>query len=161
MKMEIRAALRGDALLIAMLNADVQVVHARGVPDMFKPPLLDANIVQQFEADIADPTHFFFVAETDGEPVGYLFAILQQRSESSRHLKHEMIYVNHLSVKPENRRQGVGRALLDAAKEVGKQRGINRMALDVWRFNEDARRFFVGYVLEVYNEKMWMELGPK
>jgi GNAT superfamily N-acetyltransferase len=156
MKIEIRSAVMADALLIATLNADVQGVHARGVPDMFKAPLIDANIVREFEADIADATHFFFVAEVDGLPVGYLFAVLQRRSESSRHYKTDMIYVNHLSVKPENRRQGVGRALLDAAKDFGRRRSINRMALDVWRFNEDARRFFVGYGLEVYNERMWM-----
>ena len=139
-----------------LLNADVQGIHARSAPDVFKPPMIDVDVIRQFETDIADPNNFFFVAEMEGEPVGYLFAELRRRSESPRHTKLDMIYVHHLSVKPDSRRHGVGRALLDAAKELGKQHGINRMALDVWRFNEDARRFFVGYGLEVYNERMWM-----
>lgn len=144
MKTEIRTATIVDAFLIETLNTDVQEFHAQGDPDMFKTLMIDAESVRQFEEDITDPSHFFFVAELDAEPVGYIFVELRRRIESSRHTKLDMIYVNHLSVKPDRRRNGVGRALLDAAKQFGKRHGISRMALDVWSFKEDAQLFFIG-----------------
>ena len=68
-----------------------------------------------------------------------------------------MIHVHHISVHPDFRARGVGRALLDAARDAGAALGIATLALDAWSFNERARDFFRSYGLKPYNERLWSE----
>lgn len=55
------------------------------------------------------------------------------------------------------RKRGVGRALVEAVRGIGAQHGIRTLALDVWSFNEPARRFFLRCGLTPYNERLWIE----
>jgi ribosomal protein S18 acetylase RimI-like enzyme len=155
---DIRIAKVEDAELIARLNAEVQAIHAASLPTFFREPALDGSLVQEFTANLQKPDCFFLIALLDGEPAGYISAEFQYRLDSPRSFGHAMLYVHHISVNAEFRKKGVGRALLDEARKLGQARGIKRMALDVWRFNENARQFFSRYGLEVYNEKMWTEI---
>jgi ribosomal protein S18 acetylase RimI-like enzyme len=154
----IRHAKLEDAALIARLNAEVQAIHALGLPTFFREPALDDALVQEFATNLQKPNCFFLIALLDGKPSGYIFAEFQYRLDSPRSFGHAMLYVHHISVNSESRRKGVGHALLDEARKHGQAHGIKRMALDVWRFNENARQFFSRYGLEVYNEKMWTEI---
>jgi ribosomal protein S18 acetylase RimI-like enzyme len=152
---DMRLAKVEDAVLIATLNAEVQAVHAAGLPAFFRQAALDDALVQEFTANLQKPDYFFVIAMLEGQPAGYVSAEFQYRLDSPRSFGHAMLYVHHISVSTEFRKNGVGRALLDEARKHGQARGIKRMALDVWRFNENARQFFSRYGLEVYNEKMW------
>jgi diamine N-acetyltransferase len=154
----IREGTPEDSALIATLNADVQAIHATGLPDMFKPPLVSEELITNFKSQFGKPESFFLIGELDEQPSGYLSGEFQRRVETPRHHAFEMIYVHHISVRPESRRKGLGRALLDAAQKLGRQNGIERMALDVWKFNQASRLFFASYGLQVYNEKMWMSV---
>jgi ribosomal protein S18 acetylase RimI-like enzyme len=155
----IRDATLEDAALIASLNGDVQAIHAVGLPHHFKPPVLDQSLIDEFRSMIAKKDCFFLIAEADGVAAGYVFAELMSRQESARVHPDQMLYIHHISVNAEFRRKGLGRSLLEEARKRALSRGITRMALDVWRFNEEARQFFAGYGLETYNEKMWMQIG--
>jgi ribosomal protein S18 acetylase RimI-like enzyme len=66
-----------------------------------------------------------------------------------------MIYLNHISVAAPFRKLGVGRALVEAVRQIGAQHNISTLALDVWSFNEPARRFFRR--CGPYNERLWIE----
>jgi diamine N-acetyltransferase len=158
MTIEIRRAIKEDADLIAELNVDVQLLHSEALPWMFKKPSPDHEIAEEFRRTMEDPGYFVFVASFSGKSAGYLIGEICQRNESHRHKSYGMLYVHHISIRPLYRRNGVGRALLDAARIFGKNAGVERMALDVWTFNESAQRFFRNYGLESYNEKMWMKV---
>ena len=66
-----------------------------------------------------------------------------------------MLYVHHIAVAPAARKNGIGSALMDAAKAHGVSSGVTLMGLTVWSFNEPARQFFRRYGLVAYNERMW------
>jgi ribosomal protein S18 acetylase RimI-like enzyme len=53
------------------------------------------------------------------------------------------------------RRQGIGTALLAAARNAGLERGITLLTLDVWTFNEEARNFFRNNGFAPYIERLW------
>ena len=156
---KIKFATVEDAALIAALNVDVQTVHATALPQLFKKPMIDAQLVQEFRSNLEKPDCFILIAEMESNIAGYLSAECQLWRDSPRAHQNKVVYVHHLSVSEAFRRRGIGRALLDEARKRGSERGITRLALDVWRFNEPARKFFAGYGLDVYNEKMWMEIG--
>lgn len=52
------------------------------------------------------------------------------------------LYVDQIDVKEVYRRQRVGTLLLDAAKKVAMQQGLELVILDVWKFNREAVLFF-------------------
>ncbi len=66
-----------------------------------------------------------------------------------------MVYLHHISVRPACSRKGVGEALIGAWRAAASELGITLLALDVWTFNEDARRFFRRHGFTAYNERLW------
>jgi ribosomal protein S18 acetylase RimI-like enzyme len=151
----VRRATAADAEAISALNADVQAVHAHALPWRFKQPGPGTFTPADAAALIAADNRLAFIAEVDGEPAGYAYAEVVRRPETSSHYAHEMVYLHHISVRPEHRRKGVGTALIEAVRAAGKEAGINLLALDVWSFNDAARAFFEGHGFRRYNERMW------
>jgi GNAT superfamily N-acetyltransferase len=45
--------------------------------------------------------------------------------------------------------------LIAALRAAGKERGADMLAVDVWRFNEEARAFYRHHGFETCNETMW------
>jgi ribosomal protein S18 acetylase RimI-like enzyme len=149
----IRAATNADAPALVSLNADVQAIHAAALPWRFKPP--GAYTAADAEALIGRPNYFALLAEIDRAPAGYAVAEVIRQPETGRHHPHAMIYVHEISVRETLRRRGVGRALMDAVKERGKELGFALIALDTWTFNEAALAFFQRYGLSPYNVRLW------
>lgn len=50
--------------------------------------------------------------------------------------------LEQIAVVPDAARSGVGAALLEAVREVGRAAGCRRLVTDVWDFNEGARAFY-------------------
>src|SRR5256885_1469700 len=138
----VRRATVADAELISALDADVQAVHAAALPWRFKPPGPDTFPPAEALAIVSKPDHLVFIAEVASEAVGYAYAEVIRQSETSFCYAYEMMFLHHISVRPNYRRQGIGNALLGAVDTAGQQLGLTLFALHVWSFNEDARAFF-------------------
>ncbi len=83
------------------------------------------------------------VAELDGQVVGHLFMVFRAddvfiREEFNRHA-----YVAELFVRPEARRQGIARALLDAAENLARAAGLPRLTLGVLAGNDQAHALYL------------------
>ena len=59
-----------------------------------------------------------------------------------------------MSVRADLKGKGIGRALIDLVRRVAAQHGIADIALEVWAFNEDARRAFEALGLTVHARTM-------
>ncbi len=155
---QIRLATADDAETIAELNTDVQQIHAEALPHLFKPPTLDAFPPSLVRELLADPATHVFIGLLGEQPVGYIYAEVMLRPENSWRYTMNMVYIHHISVRPEHRRAGYGEKLIDAVKDLAKEKGISRVALDVWSFNTNAQAFFARQGFANFNERMWLEL---
>jgi ribosomal protein S18 acetylase RimI-like enzyme len=156
--MEIRLATVADAETIAELNADVQQIHVDALPDLFKAPAPYAfppSIIREW---LADPATVVYIGMLGEEAVGYIYAEVRLRPETSWQYAMNSIYIHHISVRPEHRGAGYGKKLIDAVKNLAKEKGISWVALDVWSFNTEAKAFFSKQGFTVFNERMWLEL---
>jgi ribosomal protein S18 acetylase RimI-like enzyme len=151
----IRQATTADAEAISSLNADVQAIHFSALPWRFKPPGPDTFPPIAAAALLAKPNNLVFIAEVHGLPVGYAYAEVVHRPETSFHYAYDMVHLHHISVQPPHRKRGVGRALMDAVHSAASQREISLLTLDVWTFNEEARLFFRRQGFTPYNERLW------
>ena len=86
------------------------------------------------------------VAVVDGEIAGYVRLSRVFPIAASDHV----LMISGIAVDPAFRRQGVGRALLDAAAREARGRGARRLTLRVLAHNEAAVRLYeqAGYVVE-------------
>jgi GNAT superfamily N-acetyltransferase len=81
-----------------------------------------------------------FVAERDGEVLGYVYAGIEP--QSWKELREEAGFIHDVMVDERGRRMGVATALIEAALDWFRQRGMRRVVLWAAEPNVDARRLF-------------------
>jgi diamine N-acetyltransferase len=155
MKVTVREATEADAGSISLLNTDVQAAHASAVPWLFKPAGPDTFSPDVVASLLDELGNLVFIAEVESSPAGYVYAEIIDRAETSFNYAYQMIYIHHVSVRPTLRRQGVGRALLEAVQAEANKRDIRMISLDVWTFNDAARAFFSRSGFTAHSERLW------
>lgn len=82
---------------------------------------------QLFQAQLTSPLEAIFVAEQNGHVIGVLRCV--DSASSPLLYPDRYCYVSSAYVRPENRRQGALRALLDRATDWCRERGLEEMRL--------------------------------
>lgn len=157
MAINVRRATPADVPDIAGLALEVQDVHVAGRPDLFKPGGVDsiAEIAHRIDAD----GQFYWVATLSETPVGYAYARLVDEPESLwRHAARTLV-LDQMGVAKGHRSRGVGEALWKAVQEVAVAEHVERVIINVWAFNRDARRFYERLGFTSFHERMAFELG--
>jgi GNAT superfamily N-acetyltransferase len=129
----IRAA-RSDEL--AALVAGYEWLFA---PPGSRPPQWDeARAAERLRALLDSADGEVLVAEADGAIVGICTVALDLVSVRFG----QRAWVEDLAVHPDHRSAGHGKALLDAAKAWGRERGASHLELDSGEARTDAHRFY-------------------
>jgi GNAT superfamily N-acetyltransferase len=103
------------------------------------PPRWDPEQAREALAEaLAGERSTVLVAEHRGELLGFATAYLELNSVRFG----LRCWVEDLAVSPEHRSQGIGKALLDAAKEWARERGATHLELDSGEARADAHRFY-------------------
>ena len=137
----IRRALEKDIPKMEDLLAQVDLVHHRGRPDIFK-------IGQKYSAQellelLQDEERPILVAVDENDAVlGYCFCIYQQHTNHSVLTNVKTLYIDDLCVDESLRGKGIGRELYNAALAMAQQNGCYNLTLNVWSCNPSALRFY-------------------
>jgi GNAT superfamily N-acetyltransferase len=103
------------------------------------PPRWDAERARAaIAAAIEDPEAAVLVAEHRGDLLGLCTAYLDLNSVRFG----PRCWIEDLAVSPEHRSQGVGKDLLDGAKDWARERGASHLELDSSDTRVDAHRFY-------------------
>lgn len=136
----IRRATPADAPTLARLNTHVQSWHAAHYPEAFFPNPNPQALTAYFADRLADPACTAFLM---GDPAtGYALCQLVIRETSIFSPGYRRLMIDHIAVAPEARRQGQGRALLQAARDLAAGLEADEIMLDTWDANTDAHAFF-------------------
>ena len=139
--MHIRLAGEGDLVRVNELRQQVNEIHATGKPDVFKPGF--AEDLRDFIHVIwHDPDQDIVVAEVDGIICG--FAVLHhiKRPENPFMYERDFIDIDEFCVDESCRRQGTASALVRFIREYAKEKGLHRIELNMWEFNQGALAFY-------------------
>ncbi len=156
--MKIRQATSTDSLLLSSLCVDVQSLHAKHYPDFFKTPTSNDFATSFFDGMLADPTTSIFIAEENGEALGYVFCKLIERPENLFTFAVRYLHVDQISVHPVAQGKGVGTQLIQRAIVLALELNLQRIQLDSWGFNTDAHAFFEKMGFEKFNHRFWKNL---
>ena len=95
----------------------------------------------------------------DGRRIlGYCFCAVEHRAPSAILNGSCLLYIDDFCVDEGSRRLGIGRRLFDAAVGHARQVGARSVELNVWEFNEGARRFYESLGFRTQRRRMEMDI---
>jgi ribosomal protein S18 acetylase RimI-like enzyme len=136
----IRPARRNDADEAARLWMRSAEEHAL-YDHVYVPAPNAERTMRRFLADLsADSYSCLFVAEKDGEMIGFLSGELREGSPAFE--SRTWAAVEDVYVVPEHRSSGVGRALFEECQTWAQEKRANGVSLQVAADNARARKFY-------------------
>ena len=156
--MNVRQALLFDSRLLSALCVDVQRLHAENHPEIFQLPLKEDFAVSFFSEALMAPATRIFIAEKDGQALGYILCKLIERPENPFTFGMRFLMIDQISVRPAAQGQGVGTALITRAEILARELGVERIQLDSWDFNLAAHAFFERSGFQKFNFRFWKSL---
>ena len=142
MTFTIRRATAADADALGRLGALLLRAHHDFDPLRFMAPGKnpEAGYGWFLNSQLGDEDVAVFVAERDGEVVGYIYAGLEPRSW--KELRDACGFIHDVAVREEGRRTGIASALIEAALAWLRSRGAPRVVLWTAEPNTPAQRLF-------------------
>lgn len=141
MNITVRYAQRDELDAINELRREVNELHVKGRPDIFRAGFSDElknHLFDEYENDDND----IVAALCDGCVCGFAAVQYIDRPMSAYCCARKSYRVEEFGVAKEYRRRGVGTAIVDFLKTEAARKGYGKVELDVWEFNEDALRFY-------------------
>lgn len=151
MDFNLRNAEPADYREVEQLFREIQAIHAGAMPDVFKMPAGAFRPLSNFKALLDNPDARVIVADVAGQVAGLIDLRYKQMPDIPIWVPQAFIDIDTIVVGEAFRRQGIGRALMQAAKAWADEKGVEFIRLSVWAFNEEAVAFYhaLGYEVEL------------
>ena len=105
---------------------------------------------------LQDESRPIFIAEENGQVLGYGFCILKVTKDDPVLADHTTLYIDDLCVEETCRGKQIGKTVYTHIVEYAKSLGCDSVTLNVWAFNERAKGFNESLGLKA--QKISMEL---
>lgn len=151
----IRKATVADIPRIIELLHQVNMVHHRLRPDLFKPHTTKYD-EQQLAAMLGNPHKPVFVYDRGGEVTGYAFCQISEVQGDRLLVDGKTMYIDDICVDEQARGKHVGRSLFAFVRDYAQSVGCHNITLNVWTGNEAALQFYRNMGLQV--QKTCMEI---
>lgn len=139
--MKVRLAEEKELSRINELRKQVNDLHVAGKPDVFKPGFTQE--LQDYIVEIWNhPDKEIVVAEEDGVILGFAVLNHLRKPENPFMYEKDFLDIDEFGVDEAYRRRGVATAMIDFIRAFASERGIHRIELNMWEFNQDARAFY-------------------
>ena len=139
--MKIRRAEEKDIPRLDALLLQVNLVHHRGRPDLFRYGRKYTD--EELKSIIHDDARPILVAADEDDTVqGYAFCIFQQHRDSHILTDVRTLYIDDLCVEEKTRGQHIGSLLYRAVLDYARAHACYNVTLNVWSCNESALRFY-------------------
>ena len=139
-EINIRSAELRDIPALGRLLYEVHKVHSDVRPDLFKAGARKYTD-EQLEEILQSGERPVFVAEQDGQVVGYAFCIPKQFVGDRSMTDVRTLYIDDLCVDEAAWGKHIGTKLYDFVLDFAKRQGYYNVTLNVWADNKAAVKF--------------------
>lgn len=150
----IREAALDEMPRIAELKRQIHEVHVKGRPDLFAP----YKDLDSFAVHSAAKNCSLLLAEIGDKAVGFAMIQFVERPASPYMNARKFLHVEEFCVDENHQRLGIGTKLMEALKQLAREKGCPRIELDVWSFNEGAKQFYEAAGMTAYRTFMEMDV---
>lgn len=140
------------------LFEDLDKHHRVNLPNIFKKGNIEGRTLEYIENMCKDKNSKIFVAESEGKLLGLAEVIKKKNVPYPLKIDREWIVLDTIIVKEEYRGIGIGNMLFDTILDWTKEKGINRIEVNVYEFNKSAISFYKGLGFENFSRIMYLEI---
>ena len=148
-----KAAIADIPRLIDLLH-QVDMVHHRIRPDLFKPHTTKYS-EQELKTMLCDTTKPIFVYDDDGVQ-GYAFCQISEVKGDRLLCDRKTLYIDDICVDECARGKHIGKNLFEFVRDYAKSTGCHNITLNVWEGNDAAMQFYQS--LGMQPQKTGMEI---
>lgn len=139
--MKVRMAEEKDIERMHELLTQVNLVHHKGRPDLFKCGRKYTD--EQLREILRDKKRPIFAAVDKNDCLlGYAFCIFQQHLNDNILTDIKTLYIDDLCVDETKRGLHIGSTLYNAVLDFAREHGCYNVTLNVWSCNESAMKFY-------------------
>ena len=139
--MKVRMAEEKDIERIHELLTQVNLVHHKGRPDLFKCGRKYTD--EQLKEILKDEKRPIFAAADENDCLqGYAFCVFQQHFNDNILTDIKTLYIDDLCVDETCRGTHIGSTLYNAVLDFAREHGCYNVTLNVWSCNESAMKFY-------------------
>jgi ribosomal protein S18 acetylase RimI-like enzyme len=137
----------------------VDALHRENVPHVFRKPDGPVRERTYILGLLADTDHGLFVAEVEGQVAGFVHVTVWDTPPIPILVPRRLAIVDNLAVSRDQRRLGIGRALMQEAQRWAIEQGAAEIELNVFEFNQPAMAFYQSLGYETLRRRMGRRLG--
>ena len=155
--MTVRFARENELERVNALRKQVNDLHVKGRPDIFKPGF-SRELADHVYTIWYDPDQKIVVCERDGAICG--FAVLHhiRKPENPFMLERDFLDIDEFCVDEACRRTGVATEMIAFIRSYAKTQGFDRIELNMWEFNGDALAFYEAVGFTTYRRYLEMRI---
>ena len=157
MAITLRNARNEDFEQLHRIYAQVHSLHVKNLPNIFVDA--DALSEEYFSQLMSDKSVIFRVASIEGKVVGFHICIIKEPSVVPIMQKRRVVSIESLGVLQEERGKGIGSRLMKDALAVAKKKGADDVSLNVYAFNENAKKLYEKFGFKTLSERMEVKLN--
>ncbi len=157
METVVRFAREDDLISINELRRQVNEVHVKGKPEIFRPGFCD-EMRDHLYVIRNDPAWRIAAAEADGAVRGYAVLHHIQRPENRVMYGRDFLEIDEFGVDEAYRRRGIASAMIGFIRAWAKEVGFRRIELNMWEFNRDALAFYEAVGFSTYRRYMELDV---
>lgn len=155
--MPVRYAKENELERVNALRKQVNDLHVAGKPEIFKPGFPD-ELRDYIYSVRQDPNKEIVVCEREGTILG--FAVLNhiRKPETPFMFERDFLDIDEFCVDEAHRREGIATEMIAFIREYAKERGFDRIELNMWEFNSEALAFYEAVGFTTYRRYMEMKI---
>lgn len=124
------------------------LVTGRGLSPEYAETESARQIAEQLPRGVRTERAILRTAQVDGQEVGWIWVALPDRPRQSE------AWIHNITVDPEHRSKGYGRAMIQAVEAELSRRGVSRLGLNVFADNPGAIRLYESLGFRVMAQQM-------
>ena len=154
----IRTVKLEDIESINALYKEVDELHLKKYPELFKKAEEEGRPVEYIKSIIATPYREIFVAERGGEIAGIAEVMVTKNQPFPVKVDMQWVALDNLVVSEKFKGRGIGSMLVDCEIDWARDWNINRVEIKVYEQNFEALSFYEAKGFETLNRTMFLNI---